>query len=94
MLITKRNQFTGKVHTMDIPVTQEQLDAWKSGVLIQRAMPNLSPDQREFLITGYTAEEWNAAFHNEDEPADGPELDEDFDLDVNDGDPHDIEYDR
>ena len=62
MKITKRSMFTGKTHTLDIPVTQEQIDNWKSGTLIQNAMPNLTPDQREFLMTGVTAEEWDETF--------------------------------
>lgn len=30
----------------------KEFDAWQSGELIQNAMPNASPDDREFLITG------------------------------------------
>jgi hypothetical protein len=63
MKITRTSAFTGVVHTLDIPVTQEQLDRWQvGGVLIQRAMPNLTPDEREFLMTGVTAEEWDSVF--------------------------------
>jgi hypothetical protein len=51
---------------MDIPVTQEQLDLWNNGVLIQDAMPNLTADQREFIKTGITADEWDEVF-GEDE---------------------------
>jgi len=65
MLIKKRSQFTGIVHEREIAVTQEQLDAWQRGALIQRAMPNLSDDDREFLMTGCTPEEWNAVFGND-----------------------------
>lgn len=36
----------------DIPVTRAQLEAWTGGMLIQRAMPNVSPDDRELLISG------------------------------------------
>ena len=68
MLITRKSPFTGKVHTLDIPVTEEQLQRWENGALIQNAMPNLTPDQREFIMTGITAEEWDNAFANmEDE---------------------------
>ena len=59
MLITKTSKFSGRVHTRDIPVTQSQLDAWKSGGLIQRALHHLSLDDREFLISGVTPEEWS-----------------------------------
>lgn len=63
MLITKTSQLTGKTHTLDIPVTNEELMYWeKSGTTIQSALPNLSPSEREFLITGSTDEEWNATF--------------------------------
>ena len=39
MLVTKFSPISMKDHSREIPVTQEQLDAWKSGVLIQNAMP-------------------------------------------------------
>tara|TARA_B100000029_G_scaffold473283_1_gene514526 strand:+ start:1311 stop:1484 length:174 start_codon:yes stop_codon:yes gene_type:complete len=54
--------FTGKEHTLEIPVTEDQLNAWKNGKLIQDAMPNLTPDQREFLMTGSTPQEWDSIF--------------------------------
>jgi hypothetical protein len=60
--ITKVSGLTGKTHTREINVTQEQLDNWNSGTLIQRAMPHLSADDREFLKTGITPEEWEEAF--------------------------------
>jgi len=47
---------------MEIAVTQAQLDAWQAGTLIQDAMPNLSADEREFIKTGITAEEWDDMF--------------------------------
>lgn len=58
MLITKRSVYSGVIRTMDIPVTQEQLDNWNNGMLIQNAMPNLSADQREFIKTGMIPDEW------------------------------------
>lgn len=65
MKITRTSPFSGKVNTMDIPVTQDQIDAWENGELIQRAMPNLTPDQREFLMTGITPQEWEETFGSE-----------------------------
>lgn len=62
MLITKTDPFTQQENTIDIPVTQEQLDDWNSGTLIQRAMPNLTADEREFIMTGITAESWAKTF--------------------------------
>ena len=50
-------------NTMDLDITQEQLDAWENkGVLIQDAMPDLKPEEREFLISGITPEKWNELF--------------------------------
>jgi hypothetical protein len=62
MKITRKSPFSGKVNEMEIPVTEDQLKDWQSGTLIQNAMPNLTPDQREFLMTGITPEEWNDTF--------------------------------
>jgi hypothetical protein len=62
MLITRKSMLTGVERTLDIPCTQEQLDAWNQGQdLIQRIMPDLTADQREFIMTGCTSEEWDAA---------------------------------
>ena len=62
MTITKTSSFSGNTNTMDIDVTEGQIEAWKGGELIQRAMPNLTPDEREFIKTGITAEEWENTF--------------------------------
>ena len=62
MIIEKESPFSGNVNRMDIPVTLAQIEAWKGGELIQRAMPNLTPDEREFLMTGITPEEWENTF--------------------------------
>lgn len=62
MLITRKSMLTGIERTFDIPCTQEQLDAWNTGQdLIQRIMPDLTENQREFIMTGCTPEEWDAA---------------------------------
>lgn len=58
MFITRKSPFTGRINTLDIPCTEEQVRLWESGMLIQDAMPNLTPDEREFLMTGITADEW------------------------------------
>jgi len=58
MLITKRSSLTGVVSSREIDVTQAQIDNWASGTFIQVAMSNLSADDREFIMTGVTPEEW------------------------------------
>jgi hypothetical protein len=56
---------TGVERTLEIDVTQEQLDAWSNGAFIQDAMPNLSADDREFILSGITKAEWDEAFSEE-----------------------------
>jgi hypothetical protein len=62
MLITRTSPFSGKEHIREIDVTAEQLAAWKNGTLIQNAMPNVSAEDREFIMTGITPEEWEETF--------------------------------
>lgn len=66
MVITKFSKLTGAMNTMKLAVTPEQIEAWESGTLIQEVMPHLSAQEREFLITGSTAAEWDAAFGGEE----------------------------
>jgi len=66
MLVTKTSKLTGIEHTRDIPVSEYQLRSWMRGTaLIQDAMPELCPEDREFLISGVTPEEWDAVFGEE-----------------------------
>jgi hypothetical protein len=58
MKITRTNPFNGEVNTLDIPVTDEQIQAYAAGALIQDAFPNLSAGDREFIKTGITEESW------------------------------------
>lgn len=58
MNITRKSILTGTVSTREIDVTRDQIVAWERGELIQDAMPHLFPDDREFLMTGITPEQW------------------------------------
>lgn len=62
MLITRTSPVSGNTVAKEIAVTQAQLDAWYAGALIQDAMPNISADDREFINTGITPEEWEEMF--------------------------------
>lgn len=62
MLITKKSLFTGKKNTRDVDITHEQIARWQGGELIQDVVPHLSVDDREFLLTGATPEEWKKFF--------------------------------
>ena len=65
MQFIRKSMLSGVVRTRDIDVTEEEYDRWRSGVLIQRAMPHLSDVDREFIMTGITEEEWNAEMKEE-----------------------------
>ena len=58
MIVTRISAFTGNTHTMNLPITQEQVLDYQQGTLLQDAFPQLSPDEREFFKTGITAKEW------------------------------------
>ncbi len=65
MLITRKSLISGNTNTMSLPITEEQYTAWEQGTLVQVAMPHLSPDEREFVMTGITPEEWADNFGEE-----------------------------
>ena len=64
MRITMESAITGEVHSMDLPITQEQWAEW-TGILgsgkrmVQEVFPHLTNAQREFLLTGITPDEWD-----------------------------------
>lgn len=58
MKITKVSMLSKIERSLELDVTAEEIKAWKSGMLIQDAMPRLTTDEREFMMTGITAEEW------------------------------------
>lgn len=63
MLVTKISQLTGEQNVMELNVTKSQLEAYYRGDgHVQNIFPHLSIDEREFLKTGITPEEWNKRF--------------------------------
>ena len=62
MLIFRTSTISGKLHGMDINITPEQINKIDSGALIQNVVPNLTRDEREFIISGTTREEWDGLF--------------------------------
>lgn len=68
MKVKKISDITGIEHEMEIPVTQEQLNEYyNSNACIQDVFPQLNADQREFLMSGITPEEWDELGFNYDE---------------------------
>ena len=66
MKITIQSDISGKVNTLEIDITEDQLYKVKHrrelGLKIQDIVPDIPKDQREFLMTGITNEEWNEVF--------------------------------
>lgn len=68
MIVSRISPLTQKVVEIDLPITEEQVILWNSGQgLIQDIFPDLTPSQREFILTGICEEEWNQLFGDEDE---------------------------
>jgi hypothetical protein len=65
-VVSTHSILTGKPHTMTMRMTRKQFERWDIyGDLIQDALPQLSPSEREFLLTGSTDAEFKAVFGDE-----------------------------
>ena len=66
--VTRQSVITKKINTMELPITQENLDTYETvgDILIQDAFPNLNAEQREFILSGITPQEWNDTFGEEE----------------------------
>tara|TARA_R100001377_G_scaffold52830_1_gene30987 strand:+ start:275 stop:484 length:210 start_codon:yes stop_codon:yes gene_type:complete len=62
MTITRTDPITGRTNFLGLDITEEQLRSWHNGELIQDAMPNLTADEREFIMTGITSDSWKFLF--------------------------------
>jgi len=68
MLVQRTSPVDGAYNTIDIPnLTQDMMNDWQQGMLIQDAMPDVSIEHREFLITGYTVAQQEAIFAEPEE---------------------------
>jgi hypothetical protein len=65
MMIVRKSPFTGKFHKKELNVTPSQFDAWERGVHIQKAFPDITDDDREFIKTGITGEEFDSMMGGE-----------------------------
>ena len=59
----KKCSVSGEIYVVDVPV--DNYKRWIEGELIQEACPQLSADEREFLISGKTPEEFKKLFNDE-----------------------------
>jgi|TARA_R110000803_G_scaffold197800_1_gene261413 hypothetical protein len=66
MTITRTDPITNAINSLSLDVTQEQLNLWQDGELIQDVMPNLNADEREFIVSGITIGSWDNLFGEEE----------------------------
>jgi hypothetical protein len=63
MLVTRVSVISRKENSMELDITQDQLNRYEFGLgLIQNIFPNLSGEEREFIKTGITPQEWEELF--------------------------------
>lgn len=64
MIVRRKNQMTGKVHEMDLPVTTEELARFAAGEHVQLVWPQLDAAYREFIRNGITPVDWRRIFRH------------------------------
>tara|TARA_B110000858_G_scaffold49059_1_gene56535 strand:- start:75 stop:275 length:201 start_codon:yes stop_codon:yes gene_type:complete len=63
MKIERKSNLSGEIGTMELDVTEAQMARFYSGnELVQTIFPNLSSEEREFLISGILPSEWATTF--------------------------------
>ena len=68
MKVTRQSIVSGKTRTKDLPITPVQYVKYIRGEgHVQDIMPDLPPEDREFLISGVTQEEWEELYGKEEE---------------------------
>ena len=60
MLITRRSDINGKVRHKELNTTAAQIDNYHRGMNKEAAFPDLDPWDIEFIISGMTAEDFDA----------------------------------
>lgn len=56
-IVGKKCHITDRIYS--IPVLYVSFEIWRDGGLMQNIFSELSIDEREFLLSGYTPEEWS-----------------------------------
>ena len=67
MLVPSVSILTGKLNWLDLPITRSEYQRFRAGELAQHVWPNLTPEQRDFLILGVTPDEVESMLPPEDE---------------------------
>lgn len=64
LTIVDKCRITGEVYSITVPMKGYRL--WQAGELIQNAMPELSAEDREFLISGTSPNGWKKLFGDDE----------------------------
>lgn len=67
MIVERKSIITGQLNLMAIDVDPVKLETWdntpkNSRPLVQEAFPELNAEEREFILSGITPEEWLEIF--------------------------------
>lgn len=62
MFVTKTSIISGVEHTREIDITLAQLHRWMAGENLHVVAPHLDSDDREYIISGSTPDEWAELF--------------------------------
>ena len=66
MHVTRTSPLTDETNTLFIAgLTQDMLDSWHNGALIQEALAGIPQGLREFIMTGITPDEWDERIGDE-----------------------------
>ena len=60
VVFAKVCQVSGDTYILKVPI--DLVEKWQRGESIQNVFPMLTPDQREFMMTGITPAEWDHMF--------------------------------
>jgi len=59
MNVTRTSMLSGETNTLYVEgLTQDMVDRWQQGELIQVALAGVPQELREFIMTGITPKEW------------------------------------
>ena len=59
--VIRTSPLTGNTNTMYMDISDDQINEWNDPNrtrLIQDIFPNLTEEEREFIMTGYTVADW------------------------------------
>jgi hypothetical protein len=65
MKITRRSPWSNKLNTIEVDITQDQLNELKSGKHIKEVAPDLHVSMQEFVANGFVPNDWLDMFKDD-----------------------------